>query len=256
MSIHGDFASRLAAGEPLFSAWVGSREPAVAAVLAREAFDLVTLDMQHGAVDIDAAIRGIQLVAGAGKPAVVRIPVGDFQATSRMLDAGAAAVIAPMVNSAADARAFAAFAKFPPLGERSWGPHAALALSGLAPKDYLARANGLTGAVAMIETRAALDALDDILAVEGIDAVFIGPSDLSIALSGGRELEPESAAVDEAIDHVLARAKAAGKAVWAYAGSPERAAAFARKGIVVSAIGSDTVFLRQGAQAALAAVGR
>lgn len=256
MSIHVDFASRLATGEPLFSAWVGSREPAIAALLAREAFDLVTLDMQHGAVDVDAAIRGIQLVAGAGKPTVVRIPVGEFQTTSRLLDAGAAAVIAPMINSAADARAFAAFAKFPPLGERSWGPHAALALTGLAPKDYLARANGLTQAVAMIETRAALDAVDDILAVEGIDAVFIGPADMSIALSGGRDLDPESAAVDAAIDHVLARARAAGKAVWAYAGPPERAAALARKGIVVSAIGSDTTFLRQGAQAALAVVGR
>ncbi len=120
----------------------------------------------------------------------MRVPVGDFASASRLIDAGAAGVIAPMINSRADAERFASFAKFPPVGERSWGPRAALALSGLDLQGYLASANRLTQAIAMIETREALDALDDILAVAGIDGVFIGPADLSIALEQRRQMGP------------------------------------------------------------------
>ena len=170
----------------------------MAEALAREGFDTVILDLQHGALDFVGASRAILAVAIAGRPAIVRPPVGDFASASRLLDAGAAGVIAPMINSRADAERFASFAKFPPLGERSWGPGAALPLSGLDSHRYLASANGLVQAIAMIETREALEALDDILDVAGIDGVFIGPADLSIALSNGARWEPRGPAVIEA----------------------------------------------------------
>ena len=138
----------------------------------------------------------------------MRVPVGEFPLASRLLDAGAAGIIAPMINSRDDARRLVAFTKFLPLGERSWGPRAVLPLSGLEAPEYLASANAMTQTIAMIETRAALEALDDILGVEGVDGVFIGPSDLSIALSDGQKAEPRGAPLMEAAGRIAARARA------------------------------------------------
>lgn len=149
----GLLAERIGGGFGLLTAWVGLPDPLAAGVLAREGFDAVTLDMQHGSIDLADVILSIGQVALAGKPAIVRIPVDAFPIASRALDAGASAVIAPMVNSQDDAERFASFMKFPPVGARSWGPHMALALSGLGPERYLAEANAATVAIAMVETR-------------------------------------------------------------------------------------------------------
>jgi 4-hydroxy-2-oxoheptanedioate aldolase len=178
--------------------------------------------------------------------------VGHFPSASRFLDAGASGIIAPMINSVEDARRLAAFTKFPPLGERSWGPQGALALSGLQPAAYFQQANDLTVTFAMVETREALAVIDEILAVPGIDGVFIGPSDLSIALSGGRELNPAAGEVEQALDHAVARARAAGKFAAVYAASGSRASELAGKGFHFISIAGDTAMLRAGAQAALA----
>ncbi len=134
--------SRLEAGETLFTAWSAIPDPLVAEFLARSTFDAVTLDMQHGCHSTESIMRGVAAIKLAGKPAIVRVPIGRFEMASRALDFGAEAVIAPMVNSVADAKAFAASMKFPPLGERSWGPTRVLALHGAAsPQAYLESAN-------------------------------------------------------------------------------------------------------------------
>lgn len=249
-------AADLGIGRPIFSAWCGLPEPAIAGYLARETgIGAVVLDLQHGVIDFLSATRAIPLVSAAGKPSVPRIPVGDFGSASRLLDAGAAGIIAPMINSVEDARRFAASVKFPPLGERSWGPHPALTLTGLASADYFRTANSFLRTFAMIETREALDRIDAILGVEGVDAIFIGPSDLSIGLSGGSALDPNGAEVNAAIDHALARAKAAGKVGAIYAPNGELAADYARRGYHFVAVGSDLAFLRAGAGAMLKAAG-
>lgn len=251
--INPSFPERLKDGSPVLTAWCGLPDPAIPGLLAREAFDAVVIDAQHGAIDFAAALQAIPLIGAAGKPALVRIPVGDFAAASRFLDAGVSGVIAPMINTLEDARRFAGFMKFPPVGERSWGPHGALTLSGLQPGEYFRQANNLTVSFAMVETKEALSIIDDILAVPGIDGVFIGPSDLSIALSDGRELDPASAEVEEALDYALSRVKAASKVAGIYASSGARAAELARKGFHMVSIASDTALLRAGAQAALGA---
>jgi 4-hydroxy-2-oxoheptanedioate aldolase len=143
--------------------------------------------------------------------------------------------------------------KYPPVGERSWGPHPAMALAGLGPEAYFGAANGFALALAMVETREALAIVDEILAVEGVDGIFIGPSDLSIALSRGASLDAASPAVEEALGHALARARAAGKRIGVYAATGERARALADRGFDLVAVGSDTGMLRAGAGAALAA---
>jgi 4-hydroxy-2-oxoheptanedioate aldolase len=249
--IAANFADRVRNGASAFAAWCGIPDPLVPEIMCREGFDCAVLDMQHGAIDYSVAMQGIANCALAGKPAIVRVPVGEFTTASRVLDGGAAGIIAPMVNSVADARQLAAFTKFPPMGERSWGPHKALALTGLAPLDYLAQANSFVLTIAMIETRAALGALDDILAVEGIDGVFVGPSDLSIALTNGatvNQLHPE---VDKALDHIVARAKAHKKFASAFCADGKRAAEVATKGYQLMSIGTDNILLRAGSRVAL-----
>jgi 4-hydroxy-2-oxoheptanedioate aldolase len=234
-------------------AWVTMNEPAVAEILAREAFDAVVLDMQHGAVDFDGAVRSILRVALAGKPTVARVPIGEFALASQLMDAGACGILAPMINSGEDARRLVEFVKFPPLGQRSWGPRAALPLSGLDAPSYLKAANAMTQAIAMIETRAALDALDDVLSVEGLDGVFVGPSDLSIALSGGASVEPRGAAVMSEARRVAERAKAHGKyaAMFCFDGADARA--MQALGYRLCTISSDQTLLRAAAQSELAA---
>ena len=235
-------------GDGVYSAWVGMNEPQVAEHLAREAFDTVVLDMQHGAVDTVGAARAILSVALTGKPAVVRIPVGDFASASRAADAGAAGVIAPMINSVADAKAFADHVKFPPLGARSWGPRACAPLSGHVGPTYLHAANAITLTIAMIETREALDAVDAILAVEGIDGVFVGPADLSIALSNGGMWDPRGALVDKALDVVAAAARKAGKFAGLFCMDGAHAKASRARGFKFTSISSDIVLLRAAAK--------
>lgn len=249
----GKLGRRLRGGECALAAWIGVNDASVAELLAREAYDAVVLDMQHGAIDLAGAIAAIGAVALAGKPAIVRVPVGEFATASRVVDAGAAAVIAPMVNGASDAKRFAEHMKFPPLGQRSWGPRAALSLSGLIGPAYLHSANAFTLAIAMVETREALAALDEILATPGIDGVFIGPADLSISLSGGGVVDPQSAAVDAELDRVVARAKAHGKFAALFCFEGARANAMAARGFALCSVSTDQQLLRLAARSELAA---
>ena len=244
----GKLAHALRSGG-VYSAWVGTNDAQIAEALAREDFDAVTLDMQHGAIDIVGAARSILSVALAGKPTVVRVGVGDFASASRMADAGAAGIIAPMINSVADARAFADFLKFPPLGKRSWGPRACGPLSGFIGPAYLHEANAITLAIAMIETREALAAVDEILAVPGIDGVFVGPADLSIALSSGGAVDPRGPAVDEALTRIVAAARAHGKFVGLFCFDGAGAKAARARGIAFTSISTDTLMLRAAARA-------
>jgi 4-hydroxy-2-oxoheptanedioate aldolase len=246
-------AARLRAGETLISGWCAMPEPLIAEGVARAGFDCVALEMQHGLHDIGSVMRAIGAIALAGKPALVRVPVGDNATASRVLDMGAEAVIAPMINSVADARAFAGAMKYPPLGERSWGPNRVMALRGTEPQAHLASDNRVSLAFAMIETRRALDVLDDILAVEGIDGVFVGPSDLSVTFSDGARIAPFDPSLDGPIRLIAERTLAAGKFPGVYAANPERARQFRVFGYRLIALGSDQMYLANGARAMLAA---
>jgi len=187
---------------------------------------------------------------------LARIPVGDFASASRLLDAGASGIIAPMINSASDARALATATKYPPLGERSWGPTLAMNHTGLSATEYLATANQQTVAIAMIETRAALDAADEIMRVDGIDGIFVGPSDLSIALSDGAKVAPDTAQVDAVLKHLIARCRAHGKFACVFGSNGERAGELLKMGFDFVIAGADTQQLRSGAASAIAAARR
>jgi 4-hydroxy-2-oxoheptanedioate aldolase len=245
-------ARRLRAGETVYAAWCSLAAPMVAETVAREGFSAAVLDMQHGLWDTSSIIAGISALDHAKAAPVVRVPLNDFAFVSRALDFGAEAIIAPMINSVADARQFASVAKYPPLGERSWGPQRAMALQGkTATVDYLREANEGTLTLAMIETPTALANVDAIAATPGIDALFIGPYDLSTSLSAGAAQDVQAPQVERAIDQICAAAVKAGKIPGIYCNGAERALAMAKRGFRFITAGGDTGYLRDGIAAQL-----
>jgi 4-hydroxy-2-oxoheptanedioate aldolase len=251
-AVHSDLAPAVRRGDLHLSTFCQLPNPDVIEALAKTKLDSFILDMQHGMYDEQAVLAGVAAATLEGKPAFVRLPVDSGGLASRVLDFGAVGVVCPMVNTVADAERLVSYSKFPPVGFRSWGPRRAIPLSGLSGPGYLAKANELNLAIAMIETRQALDNLDAILAVPGIDGVFVGPSDLSVSLSNGSTLD--SPDVAPALDHVAERAKAAGKFAGIFAISPAYASDCVARGYSFIALMQDAMFMSQAADAAVASV--
>jgi 4-hydroxy-2-oxoheptanedioate aldolase len=248
-------ARRLRAGETVYSAWCSLPEPLICEAVAREGFAAVVIDMQHGMWDEPSALQAVAQVHLAGAAPIVRVPLWHNSLVSRMLDWGAEGIIAPMINGEAEARAFVQVAKYPPVGERSIGAHRAAMIAGVPDqKIYIGEANGTTLTFAMIETQAALDSLDRIAAMPGIDVLFVGPADLSFSLSSGATLDPHSAAVDKALDKVLAACSRHNKIPGLFCRDAERAIDKARTGFKFLTVGSDLIFLRAGTAAQLNAL--
>ncbi|MBD8890345.1 HpcH/HpaI aldolase family protein [Roseibium litorale] len=244
-------AQRLRSGDKIVTAWSGLAVPIVAELLARGGYEAVTLDMQHGQHDMASVREGMASLTLAGAHRIVRIPVGGNAMASRVLDVGAEAVIAPMINNRADAEAFAAAMKFPPVGARSWGPHRAAMLAGKTSSDYLAGANDSLLSLAMIETPEAIAALEDILSVPGIDGVFVGPSDLSLTLSQGLSLDPGGERTQKAATDIARRTLAAGKVAGIFCLEPGKVQEAIGMGYSLMAFGSDAFLLMEASQAAL-----
>tara|TARA_R110002020_G_scaffold35735_10_gene107759 strand:- start:1950 stop:2711 length:762 start_codon:yes stop_codon:yes gene_type:complete len=235
-------------GDMRITAWSGTPSPEMAGLFAGCPFDAVTVDMQHGAHSEQTAFASARAIATAGKPAIMRIPVGRNDLASRALDMGFEAVIAPMINSVADAEAFAAAMKYPPVGERSWGPMKALQIhTGYTPESYFRAANAKTLSFAMIETRAAFADLDGILETQGIDGIFVGPSDLSISWSNGAAVDPKNAELQEVIAEIGRRAREAGKFAAIFAVDPADVPGFAKMGYGLAALNTDPGLLQAGA---------
>jgi 4-hydroxy-2-oxoheptanedioate aldolase len=248
-------ARRLRADETVFSSWCTLASPIIAETIAREGYAAVVIDQQHGLWDTASIMAAIGALHHAGSTPLVRVPLADFAFVSRALDFGAEAIIAPMINTAADARQFAAAAKYPPLGERSWGPQRAMTLQGkTVTTDYLREANDGTLTLAMIETSTALGNVDAIADTPGIDALFVGPYDLSTALSGGKAQDVQAPEVERAIDRICQAATKAGKIPGIYCRDPERALAMSRRGFRFITIGSDLGIVRDGAAAQVKAL--
>lgn len=248
--------ARLAAGDTICTAWSCVPDALTVEILSAQGFDAVTLDMQHGGHNEDSVLRSILPVMRSGKPALVRIPVGRFDMASRALDFGADAVIAPMVNSVEAARLFAAAMKYPPVGERSWGPTYGFPRHGKGDfAQWLGESNRRTVSFAMIETRAAVDVLDGILGTPGIDAIFLGPSDFSIAWTNGERVNATLEDMMPAIEQIAGRARKAGKYAGIYVIDPALAGRFVSMGYQLLAMGSEQTVMKLGAEALLKAVG-
>jgi len=247
-------AERLNSGTVSFTAWSGVPDTLTVEIVSRLGFEVVTLDMQHGAHHEDSVARCIPSITGPGKHPVVRIPVGRFDMASRALDLGAEAVIAPMINSVEDARRFAAAMKYPPVGERSWGPTFGFPRSGVSDyAQWLATQNKATISFAMIETRAAYGLVDEILDVPGIDGVFVGPSDFSIAWTGGAAMNPNLEDMMGAVAEIGGKARKAGKFAAIFAVDPKISGRYASMGYQLIALGNEQAYMRLGAENLIAA---
>jgi len=166
-----------ARGEVTLGSWLSIPSSFSAEIMAHQGFDWVCIDMQHGVVDYQVALTMLQAIGTTETIPIVRVPWNEMGIIGKVLDAGAMGVIIPMVNSVEEAKAAVAACRYYPQGSRSFGPTRASYYAGT---DYFAGANQQIACIPMIETKQAVERLDDILAVPGIDAVYVGPADLSI----------------------------------------------------------------------------
>nr|WP_320141623.1 aldolase/citrate lyase family protein [uncultured Cohaesibacter sp.] len=233
-------------GTPVYSGWSLFPDPLVARAVASGPFEALLIDCQHGHMDFSQSQAMTIAIAQAGKAPLLRIPVADFAFVSRALDFGVQGIVAPMINSADEARALVDAAKYPPVGKRSFAPFGACALYGMATPDYVQAANQDCIAFAMIETQEALDNLDAILAVEGLDGVFVGPADLSLTLLKGARVDMDCDLANAAYEMVAHQAAAAGKLSGIYAFNTDYAKRYAGFGYNLVAVGSDTGYLAAG----------
>jgi 4-hydroxy-2-oxoheptanedioate aldolase len=234
-----------ARGGAVANGWLAIPNSFSAETMAHQGWDSLTIDLQHGVVDYQAMVGMLQAISTTDTVPVVRVPWLEPGILMKTLDAGAYAVICPMVNSRADAEKLVAYTHYAPRGTRSFGPVRALLYGGA---DYPVHANDTIVTFAMIETAQALDNLEEILSTPGLDAIYIGPSDLSLALGCNPtfdDLDPKAAA---AVEHILARAKAHGLVAGIHNGSPEAAARRIAMGFQFVTISSDARLMAAGSQ--------
>ena len=192
-------------GGAVANGWLAIPNSFSTETMAHQGWDSLTIDMQHGMIDYSAMLPMLQAISTTNTVPVVRVPWLEPGILMKTLDAGAYGVICPMINSKEDAQKLVAYTHYAPQGTRSYGPTRALLYSGA---DYPKYANDTIVTFAMIETAKALDNLDEILAVEGLDAIYIGPSDLSLALGCTPAFDDLDPKVAKAVDHILARPSA------------------------------------------------
>jgi 4-hydroxy-2-oxoheptanedioate aldolase len=231
--------------------WLTIGDSFAAETMAQQGWDALTIDLQHGVIDYAAMVPMLQAISTTPTVPVVRVPWLEPGILMKVLDAGAYAVICPMVNTREDAQKLVAWTSYAPKGTRSYGPVRATLYGGA---DYFQHANDTVVRFAMIETAQALDNLDAILSVEGLDAIYIGPSDLSISLGckpSFDELEPKAA---QAVEHILARARHYGVVAGMHNGGPAAARARIAKGFRFVTVSSDARLLAAGSQEILQAM--
>ena len=222
-----------------------------AEVLAHQGWDFLFVDMQHGAIDERAATDMLTAISTTDTTPLVRVPGLDPGMVGKMLDAGAYGIICPMIDTAEEARSLVAACRYPPLGNRSCGPFRAGLYGGA---DYVEHANQTVLTLAMVETRKALENLQEIVAVPGLDAVYVGPSDLSFALGLTPRFDQEDEVFLEAIDKVVQAAKAQGIVAGIHNGSAAYARRMIELGFRLVSISTDVDLMTAGCRDILEAM--
>ena len=218
------------------NAWLSIPSSYSAEGVAHQGFDSVTVDLQHGMIGFQTAVTMLQAISTTDAVPLARVPCNDPAQVMRLLDAGAYGVICPMVSSVDDAARFARACRYPPRGNRSFGPSRGLLYGG---PDYFDEADDQILAIPMIETREAVENIDAIAAVEEVDMVYIGPNDLALVYDERPGLESGAPRAAEAIAHVLERAHAAGKTAGIFCSSAKVAKERADQGFDLVTPGND-----------------
>lgn len=227
-------------GRQAVGVWCSSRDPLVAEVLASTGPDYVCIDLQHGASELADLVGMLQAVQAGGSTALVRVPENSPAMINKALDAGASGIIVPLIEDAAEARRAVKACCFPPRGVRSFGPFRA-SLSGrmkeLADIEQVA-------IILMIETASGLENVEDIAAVEGVSALYVGPSDLSIAL-GLPPASLDDPGFVKALERIRQAAADAGVVAGMHTQDGARAAAYVGQGFGMVTAATDLRSLQQ-----------
>ena len=253
MELRNPVREKLLAGRPSIGAWCVSGSPISAEVMANAGFVWIVLDVAHYPIDVALAADCFRAVQLAGAMPLVRLPACDATWIKRFLDAGAMGIIIPLLRSAADARNVAQWSRFPPLGRRPFGGGRANYLYGR--DEYLGGANDAILVLVQIETPEAVDDLDAILAVDGLDGCFVGPTDLALAKGLPIPWAPSDER-DELVRSLARRIRAAGKVTGTVAATAQQVGELVEQGYQLVNVAGDLPYVQQASADAVAELRR
>ena len=235
----------LSEGKAVINGWLQIPNSFSAEVMAHQNWDSLTIDMQHGVVDYPNALQMLQAISTTDSVPMARVNWNEPGQIMKILDAGSYGIICPMINNKNEAEKFVKTCLYPPKGFRSFGPIRALLYAG---DDYGKNANNEILKFAMIETKEALDNLDSIMSTSGLDGVYIGPADLSLAIGEDPGFDKkEDSKVYDNIMKILEHAKKNNIIAGIHNATPEYAEKMIKKGFQLVTIGSDQKFIASGA---------
>lgn len=243
---------RLNEGQTTIGTWLTLPDPAAALQMTAVGFDWLTVDIEHSVTGFQTGAIMCQMIAQAGAIPLMRVPWSSAENVKWALDSGAFGLVFPMQNSKADVEQSVRWAKYPPRGIRGYGPPLAVLGFQTDARTYFEHANDETMIVVQIEQAEALDVLDEILSVEGVDVAFIGPNDLSASMGISPFDAHEHPRFIEAVAHVRERAEAHGVAAGIYAPTAEIARQRQQEGFRFISIADEASHMLNGAKAALA----
>ena len=232
-------------GAKTLNAWLTIPSAWTAEVMAHVGFDSLTIDMQHGLMDYATALTMLQAISTTSAAPLARVPWNDPAVIMRLLDAGAYGIVCPMVNTRTEAEAFVRACRYPPLGQRSYGPIRANVYAG---NDYFQSANQTVLTFAMIETSRAMDNLEEIAATPGLDGFYVGTVDLSISLGLPEKVDLRRPTVEETLKRIVSVAKAHGLVTGIHLNGSENAALLGEWGFQMLTVTNDTPLLRNAAR--------
>jgi 4-hydroxy-2-oxoheptanedioate aldolase len=235
-----DFHARLRPGGFALGTWLTILDPIAGELLAGSGFDVLIADGEHGAVATSDLVAMVIATRAAGVPVLLRVGANEPVRIMHALDSGAAGVVIPQVRTVADVERAVAWCRYPPAGLRGVAPRRVSGY-GRATADYLRTANALVTCCIQIETHEALEGLDELLAVPGVDTILVGPNDL--AASMGHTGDAGHPDVEAAFARIVERAQAAGVPAGAWAGSPAQARLRRDQGYAWATVGSDYGFM-------------
>lgn len=243
------FKSRLVAGELQIGLWSNLACTTSTEVIAASGFDWVLFDMEHGPNELPSVIAQAQVLAASSSAVLVRPPWNDFVLIKRLLDAGIRSLLIPFVQDAGEAEAAVRAVRYPPDGIRGIGGTTRATAYGRV-REYTAKANSQICLLVQVESGEALEQLEDIASVDGVDAVFVGPADLAASLGhlGDMNAKP----VQDAIKSTAARLKKLGVPAGIISGDPSQARQYIDWGYTFVGVGTDSRLLASSADALIA----
>ena len=237
-------------GKPVLHGWLSIGNPFTAEIMAAQGYDAISIDLQHGALDYSAALPMMQALRASGVTIGARVPWLDPAMIMKALDAGALTIICPMINTATQAAEFVSYMRYPPHGQRSFGPtRAAIAMPSYGPAM-----NDEVVALAMIETAEGVANLEDIAATPGLDGIYVGPADLTLGTQQGRlppGFDREEPEMIELIQRIASVCKANGIKACLHCGTADYAAKAVGWGYNLTTVSSDTRLLAGAAAASV-----